>query len=281
MKSYIRLLRPFQWIKNVLIVFPLLFHGSIFDGEKVETAIIAFFCFSALASSIYVMNDLADAEKDRNHPTKCSRPIAAGIIKKRQAVVLIVILLGISIGLCFWLKADWTMCAVLLTYWLLNIGYSLLGWKDIPILDLCILASGFLLRLLFGAFATDIAISAWLYLVILSGAFFCGFGKRRNELLGNSDKSRVVLNQYSESFLSSNMYVSMTLMIVFFSLWCLEKGYELLIPFVMVICFRYSYNVEKNLGDGDPTSIVLKDKVLVAIGILFACAIMVVTYFLV
>lgn len=262
----------------MLIFFPLLFHGSFFERGKVQGAILAFIAFSFLASSVYVMNDIADAEKDRNHPTKCNRPIAAGKITKQRAIILIIVLLGISIGLCFAMHSSWLTYAVLLTYWLLNIGYSLLGWKNVPILDLCILALGFLLRLLFGAFATEIAISAWLYLVILSGAFFCGFGKRRNELLGSSDKSRTVLNKYPESFLSSNMYVSMTLMIVFFSLWCLEKKYELLIPFVMIICFRYSYDVEKNVGDGDPSSIVLRDKALLVIGLLFACAIMAVTY---
>lgn len=280
MKSYIKIMRPWQWVKNLLIFFPIIFHGSLCDGDKLEMTMGAFVVFSFTASAIYIINDIADVEKDRLHPTKCKRPIAAGLVPLRSAKILAVLLFVISFALCIlWYKSI-AMIGILFTYLFLNIGYSLWKWKNMPILDLCILAGGFLLRLLFGACATAVPVSAWLYLVTLSGAFFCGFGKRRNELIHNSDKSREVLGIYSEKFLESNMYVCMALMIIFFAFWCLEKEYELLIPFVMILCFRYSYDVENNVGDGDPSNIILHDKVLLGIGAVFAIAVLGMIYYL-
>ena len=270
MKHYIRLARPAHWMKNVLVLLPLLCSGQFLDPEKLAHGLWGFLAFSLLASAIYVLNDIRDREKDRKSTTKCRRPIAAGLISVPHATVycVILVLLAAVLGyLAAGTKASaW---ALLLLYFALNLGYSF-GLKDVPLIDITILALGFLLRMLYGGEVTDIAPSKWLCLTIIALSFYMGLGKRRGELRSQKGDTRAVLKYYNQSFLDKNMYMCVALAIVFYALWTVDEftvlrvGSENLIwtvPLVILICLKYSLDVEGQ-SDGDPVEVLLHDKIL-------------------
>ena len=269
-KSYLKEMRVHHYIKNMLVAVPLVCSGKLFDGHMLLTVIQAFLSFCFLSSAIYFINDIADVEKDRRHPTKCKRPIAAGDIPVRNAFLftaLLVCLSAVFNALCF----NVTGTLLLLAYFIINVLYSY-GLKNVPLLDIALLVSGFVIRALYGAVVTDIRISNWLYFVILSGAFYLGLGKRRNEYRKiGSGQTREVIGKYPLAFLDGNMHMCMGLVIVFYALWTVDArtiavyhGSRLIwtVPVVMLIFMKYSLTVEGN-SDGDPVEVLLHDKVLV------------------
>lgn len=270
MKAYIQLLRPKHGIKNLLVALPLVFSGRLLELPLLGRTVCAVLAFWVLASLVYIINDIRDVERDRQHPTKCRRPIASGAVPISHAaaegVVLLVVLAGLS-----WLgqfpPQSWLCMGA---YFVLNLGYSF-GWKNVPILDIAILVSGFLLRMLLGTAVTGIAISGWLYLTVTSVSFYMGLGKRRGELRTASKSSRKVLQYYSDSFLTQGMQMCLTLAVVFYSLWSMDRGENLMwtVPLVICICLKYSLTVDGN-SDGDPVEIIYKDKVLMVLGVVFA-----------
>ena len=269
MREYLRLLRPKHTIKNILVILPLVFSGQLLDGRLLGQGICAVLAFCAAASLVYIINDIRDADRDRQHPTKRFRPIASGAVPVSHAAAEGTLLCGVTAGL-FWLgrfpgEAGWYLAA----YLALNLGYSF-GLKNVPIVDVAILVSGFLLRMLFGAAATGIAASGWLYLTVTSVSFYLGLSKRRGELRTSHGDTRKVLQYYSDSFLTQNMQMCLTLAVVFYSLWSMDRGPQLMwtVPLVICICLRYSMTVEGN-SDGDPVEVIYQDKALMALGVLF------------
>jgi 4-hydroxybenzoate polyprenyltransferase len=271
MKEYLKEMRVHHYIKNLLVFIPLVCNGHILDSDKLLPSVYAFFSFCFLSSAIYFINDIRDVEKDRNHPTKCNRPIAAGKIPIRSAIICAVALILLAIlfnSLCFNPFAT----VLLMLYFLLNLGYSF-GLKNVPLLDITILAAGFLIRAVYGSVVTGIEMSDWLYLVILSAAFYFGLGKRRNELKKQGNNTRDVIRKYPISFLESNMYVCMALVFVFYALWTMDAktveayhGSRLIwtVPMVMLIFMKYSMTVEGN-SDGDPVEVLIHDRVLLGL----------------
>ena len=259
MKAYLQLLRPKHCIKNLLVVLPLVFSGRLLDPFLLWKTVCAVLAFCVLASLVYIINDIRDVERDRQHPTKCRRPIASGAVPVSCAVAEEVVLFGILIVLSqlgqFPLKS-WLCMG---TYFILNLGYSF-GWKNVPILDIAILVSGFLLRMLLGTSVTGIAISGWLYLTVTSVSFYMGLGKRRGELRTVSKSARKVLQYYSDSFLTQNMQMCLTLTVVFYSLWSMDRGENLMwtVPLVICICLKYGLTVDGN-SDGDPVEVIYQD----------------------
>lgn len=269
MTAYIRLLRPKHCIKNILVVLPLVFSGRLLERPLQGQTAAAFVAFCMVASLVYIINDIRDAERDRQHPTKCRRPIASGAVSPSHAAVeagVLALLLGV---MGVWIGFSWESWLCLLAYLVLNLGYSL-GLKNVPILDIAILVSGFLLRVLFGSAVTGIATSGWLYLTVTSVAFYMGLSKRRGELRTSSSSTRRVLRYYNDAFLSQNMQMCLTLAVVFYSLWSVDRGGHLMwtVPLVMCICLRYSMVVEGN-SDGDPVEVVFQDKVLFVLACVF------------
>lgn len=278
MKAYIRLLRPKHCIKNILVLLPLVFSGRLFERDLQGQTAAAFVAFCLVASMVYIINDIKDAERDRQHPTKCRRPIASGAVPVSHAVVeamVLAVLLGV-IGV--WGAFSWKSWLCLMAYLVLNLGYSM-GLKNVPILDIAILVSGFLLRVLFGSAVTGIATSGWLYLTVTSVAFYMGLSKRRGELRMSSASTRRVLRYYNDAFLSQNMQMCLTLAVVFYSLWSVDRGGNLMwtVPLVICICLRYSMVVEGN-SDGDPVEVVFQDKVLLILACIFAVITLVFLY---
>lgn len=272
MKKYLSLLRVKHYIKNLLIFLPMFFNVSFFDREKLISAVMGFISFSAAASAIYIFNDLKDVEKDRLHPRKKDRPLASGEIKKGEAVTLMIISIIISISLlvlsCFLVKSSIYAVLILAVYLIINIFYSA-GLKNRPIIDVVILAAGFVLRVYFGGFMTDVYISKWLMLVITMGSLYMGLGKRRNELVYKPE-SREVLKYYNTSFLENNMYVCMVLSVVFYAMWTVEMNKDMMIwtiPMILIILMKYSLDIEGD-HDGDPVEVLMKDKVLILLVLL-------------
>ena len=274
MKKYLKLIRVKHWLKNGLVFLPIFFSTNLLNTKYLLTCFLAFFIFSFTSSIVYVLNDIKDVEKDRLHPVKKKRPLAAKTISITAAKVTIGILVLLTAALItlIYLKTQSIMTIIIpVIYLILNIIYSC-GLKNIPIIDVVILVSGFVFRVMYGGVATSIEVSKWLYLMIIFGAFYLGFGKRRNEIIKNGEKSRKVLELYNKDFLDKNMYVALALAIVAYTLWCVDQttisriGNDYLfwtIPLIMVILQLYSLNIEGN-SHGDPIEVILSDKTLLA-----------------
>ena len=258
-------MRVKHYIKNCLILLPVFFGKKLFDPVQVLRILEGFICFSLTSSAVYIFNDIRDAERDRRHPVKKNRPIASGSIPMNNARTILVLCLVIDAGICALLQSL-SGFILLFTYFCLNIAYSI-GLKNRPIVDILILASGFVIRVFYGGAITGTRVSQWLYLVVITGSLFMGLGKRRNEIQmidqagGNT---RAVLKYYSIPFLDKNMYVCVALAEVFYALWSLEfsnSGMIWTVPVFIVIMLCYSYRVENN-SDADPVEVLLGDRML-------------------
>jgi 4-hydroxybenzoate polyprenyltransferase len=294
--EYLKLFRISHWIKNILIFIPLLFSSAFLNLYFVIVSIMGFFIFSLLASIVYIINDIRDREKDRRHSTKCRRPIASGQISLHNAVAAIIILAlfmsALIISMVLWFpmaslfQSVFGWWGLLFLYLILNIGYSF-GFKNIPIIDITLLAAGYVIRVLFGASLIGSGISVWLYLTITVGAFYLGLGKRRNEIIRSETGTRQVAQFYSHNFLDKNMYMCQALCVVFYALWSIDTitverfhtgAFVYTIPLVLIILLKYSLNVEAD-SDGDPTSVVLHDKVLMLLCIVYIVCAFCIIYF--
>jgi 4-hydroxybenzoate polyprenyltransferase len=281
-KEYAALLRLHHYLKNLLIFIPLFFSLGFFNRRALAVSVLGFVVFSLLASFVYVLNDIQDREKDRLHPAKRLRPLAAGTIPVRNARITLGVLAGALVVLAALLislenrPGTWAGAGLLAVYMALNIAYSY-GLKNIPLVDITILAAGYVIRVLFGALIIGSPISVWLYLMITLGAYYLGLGKRRNEIArtGTGGETRAVMRFYSHNFLDKNMYMCQALCVVFYALWSIDaatvqrlhtNGFVYTIPLFLIILLKYSLTIE-TAADGDPTSIVLHDKLL-----LFLCA---------
>ncbi|MCF0127214.1 MAG: UbiA prenyltransferase family protein [Pseudobutyrivibrio sp.] len=198
MKSYIKLLRPTHWVKNAIIFLPALCAGELFANNNIVLCLIAFIAFSLMASGVYAINDAKDYEADRLSESKKNRPVASGKISVKSAwttgIVLVVVSFAIQAAMMF--LFDPAVSAMLIVvgviYFVLNLLYSVCGLKKVAVLELFVLAIFYVLRLQFGAVAAGIEISYWLYMVVLTGAFYIGCGKRKAEMIklnGNDGNS--------------------------------------------------------------------------------------------
>lgn len=283
MKKYLKLIRVHHYIKNFLIFAPLIFSVNLFEGSLLLPSVLGFFAFSLISSVVYIINDIRDAEKDRLHPTKCKRPIASGEITIPAAITVAAVLFAASLIINRFASSSLTGVCYLILYLGLNVAYSL--WlKDKPIIDIAILASGFLIRVLYGSAVTGIEVSNWLYLTVISAAFYFSLGKRRNEVAKfGSNSTRKVLKYYSKNFLDKNMYVFLALINTFYALWTMDVGNEhpvplvWTVPIVMLICMKYSLSIETD-SDGDPVEVLLHDKMLLILCLIYAAAMFAILY---
>ena len=275
--DYIKLLRPKHYIKNVIILLPMFFGGMLFDKSRWILALLGFVAFCFVSSAIYIINDYRDIEKDRMHPTKKNRPLASGRVNPTVALVIAAALIVATAAILVYAKS---LGAALLLglYFVLNVAYSF-GLKDVPIVDIVILASGFVIRLLFGGVVTNVNLSEWILLVVMTGSLYMGLGKRRNELKSQSN-TRKVLKYYNLEFLDKNMYVCVALTIAFYALWSIdvENPYMIwTVPVFIILLMRYSLNVEGD-SDGDPVEVILHDKFLILLAAVYAVMIFALFY---
>lgn len=261
--QYLKLMRVKHYIKNLLIVLPLFFSGLILDSNKLFRVLIGFLIFSLVASCVYILNDIVDVEKDRTHSTKRFRPIASGAVSVGQAYLLLVLFFIIVLSLSIFVLHDVKFLILPICYLILNIAYSY-GLKNIPVVDVFVISLGFLLRLFYGGILISEVVSNWLFLTVLFGTLFLGFGKRRNELLKEKTGTRKALEKYSSEFLSSALNMCMALTLTFYSLWTIETDPEgkltlYTVPLIALLAFKYYYSLN-NANSGDPTDIFYQEK---------------------
>lgn len=272
--SWVRLLRPQQWVKNMFVLAALLFSGRALEPRFILAALGGFVAFCLLASGVYVMNDYVDRESDRAHPVKRKRPIAAGEIPASAGLVAAVLLAGGGAGIAFAVNAQLGLLAV--TYLLLNIAYSLV-LKRIVIVDVFAIAAFFVLRLVAGAVAVEVRPSIWLLLCGGLLSLYLGFAKRRQELrlMGKaSGEHRAVLSTYTTPFLDQLSSVILGVTVVCYIMYSRDSdtaratGGDALAystVFVLYGVIRYLYLVHTQ-ADGNPTDTLLSDRgLLVAI----------------
>lgn len=268
---YSRLLRVKHYIKNILIFVPLFFSGQILNKKKFLATLLSVVVFCIGCSCVYIINDIKDIKKDRCHPEKCTRPIASGNVSIKNAYITCAILLVIDCIILYFSQITNWAGVLLIIYIVINLGYSC-GLKNIPILDVAILALGFLIRVIYGGLVSDVVVSAWLYLTVIAVSFYLGLGKRRNELRKiKSSETRKVMESYSDDFLDRNMYICLALGLVFYSLWAVERARNFMwsIPLVLIICMKYNLILEKD-SEGDPVSTLLASKSLIVLVMIYA-----------
>lgn len=272
MPQLIKLLRPHQWLKNGFVLVGLLFAHAWGDSDKVTQALLAFAAFCLFSSAVYVFNDLLDRAEDRQHPVKRQRPLASGTVSVNAALVLMAVCLAAGLWLAFGASAaPW----IFLLYIVLNIAYTL-GLKRVVVLDVFIIASGFMLRLLAGTLGIGIAPSHWLLLCGLMLTLFLGFAKRRAELLLVSDQTfghRIVLEHYSKALLDQFLTLTAACTVVSYSLYTVSaetmtqhgsNHLMLTVPFVLYGLLRYLFRLHRHGAGGDPARELVTDPHLMA-----------------
>ncbi len=281
----LRTMRPRQWVKNVLVLAAPFAAGDLLLPGIGLQLVIAFVAFSLAASGVYLVNDAKDVEADRAHPTKRNRPIAAGTVPAGLAVGVAVVLLAGAVALA--LLASYELAALLAVYVAVQLAYCF--WlKHQPVLDICIVASGFLMRAIAGGAATGIALSQWFLLVAGFGSLFMVAGKRYAEMMlaeRTGAKIRRSLESYSASYLRFVWGLSATVLITTYSLWAFEIretennpiwSAVSIVPFVIAV-LRYSVDVDKGEG-GEPEEIALGDRVLQVLALLWIATLTVAVY---
>ncbi|WP_374066639.1 decaprenyl-phosphate phosphoribosyltransferase [Actinokineospora auranticolor] len=271
----IRTARPRQWVKNVLVLAAPFTGHRVFDSAVLVDAAIAFVAFCLVSSAVYLVNDAIDVEADRAHPKKRFRPIAAGIVPVRVAYIASAVLFLASIGIG--VLAGWPLVIVLAVYAAVQLGYCL-GLKHQPVIDLCIVASGFLLRSIAGGVAAGIPLSQWFLLVTAFGSLFMVSGKRYAEIMlfeKTGAKIRASLAKYSASYLRFVWATSAAIMIMSYALWApgiRDRAPDnsvwamiSIVPFVVAV-LRYAVDIDGGEA-GSPEDIVLKDRILQVLGL--------------
>ncbi|MCI8912577.1 MAG: decaprenyl-phosphate phosphoribosyltransferase [Lawsonibacter sp.] len=278
LRDLLRLMRPRHYIKNFLIFVSITFDRNLFNPSVMRQGLLGFAAFCLLASAVYVLNDIRDVEADRLHEVKRNRPVASGAVPIPAAWALSGTLFAAALAIqlaAFGLRGS----GLLLAYFAVNLGYSL-GLKHVPFLDIVLLVSGFVLRVVYGAAIVGSSTSAWVYLTVFALSFYLGLGKRRNELVKlppGGGSTRKVLQYYSYEFLDKFMYLCLTLAVTFYALWSADSevaskyGTDKLVwtvPLLIIILMKYSADIESS-SYGDPVDVILQDKVLLLLGVLF------------
>lgn len=281
LKNYFKLMRIHHWIKNVFIFIPLVFSKNLLVTNLVLISIGTFFLFSFGSSIIYIINDICDIEKDRNHPRKCKRPLASGIVSVKEAKILIIILSSLFIILSFLIPLKAVL--IVISYIIMNLLYSF-KLKNHPIIDVMIIAAGFIFRVFSGGLAIEVEISKWLMLTIFSLSLFLGFGKRRNELISDSpDKKRKVLLYYNLASLNNFINIFATMFLVFYSLYSFEEivqYFYITIPLVIYGLLKYDLLLQREDIEGDPTEILLHDKGIRIVCVTYVVILIILLYLL-
>ena len=272
MKNIIRLLRPQQWIKNLFILVPLFFGGALFDLHALLQGLVAVLAFSLAASSVYCYNDIVDADADRQHPVKCRRPVASGAISPHQAYGLMALMLALAAAVTLLIDGRNMLYVqlVIAFYYVLNMAYCS-RLKQYAIIDVCIVAFGFVLRLLAGGLATDIELSKWIVLMTFLITLFMSFAKRRDDVLRMNETGqapRKNTSRYNLTFINQAITITASVTLVCYIMYTVSPEVTehfsspylyLTSIFVLLGLLRYIQIAVVDQKSGDPTKIILHD----------------------
>jgi len=284
---FLRLLRPAQWLKNLFVFAPLVFARELFVLEADLIALRAFIAFCFTASSIYIINDIADVEADRAHPEKRFRPIASGEVSPRQGLSLLSVLIILTTLIVA--SMDPRFITVLAAYFLFNLAYSF-GLKNVLLLDVFIVAAGFMFRIVGGAYAINVQVSSWLVLCSLFISLLLGFAKRRGELAvapPEGGAGRRVLRLYSTSFIDQLLTIAAAGTVISYALYTVAprtietfKTEKLIYTTVFVLygVFRYIYLTQTTSKVENPTGAVTSDGPIILTGLLWILSCVVLIY---
>lgn len=270
MKHYLKLMRPYQYVKNTLIYFPAFFAFKLFDLQVILWTSLAFLAFSFMASAVYIMNDYFDREDDRRHPEKMHRPLAAGTVSGRGAWILCAALLAFALGVFAWIGVKVLLVAVL--YFSMNIAYTF-KIKHIAIADIAVLAMGFVLRLYVGAGTSQVELSMWIILITFLLALFLGLAKRRSDVLLSEEgtKVRKAIDGYNLEFINAAMTMMASVVVVAYIFYTIDSKVQenyhssqlyVTVFFVLIGILRYMQITFVEKRSGNPTKILLKDPFL-------------------
>lgn len=280
-------MRVNQWVKNLFVFLPLFFSGNLFNIDLLIESFYGFLIFSFVASSIYIINDYVDIEKDKKHPEKKNRPLASGKISKQNAFILFLVLLVLT---CFLLWTFGTLQVAILVgiYFLMNIAYSF-KLKQVAILDVMIIAFGFLLRVFVGGYMTGILVSDWTILLVFDLALILALGKRRGELI-NADLQGVTrksLDGYNLNFLNSALAITCTVAVICYMMFILSpetqsKFHHYIIytfVFVFAAVLRYLQQTFVYAKTESPTKLIFKDHFIQLLIVLWGISYVLLIYF--
>lgn len=269
MKSIIQLLRVKDWVKNSFLFIPNFFAGGLFHIRTIQTVLAGMLVFSFVASAIYIINDLRDIEKDRLHPKKRSRPLASGEVKPTTAVIICILLLATGLALAAFITINFFYLLAL--YFVINLAYSF-GLKNIPLIDLFVVASGFLIRIYSGGILGDVPVSHWLAIMIFLLALFLVLAKRRDDLLiheRTGETVRIASRTYNLEFVNSCLTIFSAVIVVSYMMYTVSPevisrfGSENVFvtsAFVIAGIMRYLQITFVEQNSGSPTSILYKDR---------------------
>ena len=284
--ALLKTMRPRQWTKNAFVFFALVFDKQLFHLPALLHTLAGFALFCLISSAVYIFNDLADVEADRQHPEKKNRPLPSGELSQAAAWVAGIFLVALTLPLSWMLSPSFA--GVLVVYFLLNLAYS--RWlKHVPILDVMILAAGFVLRVHAGVTLITVErFSPWLYVVTTLGALYLGFGKRRSELAllaHGAGSHRKVLEGYTLPLLDQYITIVSAATILAYSLYTFSAPnlpanhtMMLTIPFIAYIIFRYLYIIQVSHNAGAPEEVLLTDRPMQVAIILFGLAVVAIFY---
>lgn len=288
----LKLIRPHQWLKNVFVMIPMFFGGSLLDVSDVIASLVTFLAFSLIASSVYCFNDIIDVEADRRHPVKCRRPVASGAVSVRLAWMLMGLMLLLSAAvLCLFGSVERMLHvgAVILIYYVLNLLYCA-RLKQYAIVDVCIIAFGFVLRVLAGGFATDIALSKWLVLMTFLLTLFLSFAKRRDDVLrmnetGEPPRKNTI--RYNLTFINQAITITASVTLVCYIMYTVSPEVVsrfhsdmlyLTTVFVLLGLLRYIQIAVVDKKSGDPTKVMLRDRFTQCVVLFWALTFLILIY---
>lgn len=270
--NILKILRLHQWVKNTFIFIPLFFGGSLFDMADWTSSLVAFVAFSFAASAIYSINDIVDVEADKKHPKKCKRPIAAGLVSKRQASLLAIILAIAALALPFLLN-NWMLSVVIALYLAMNLCYCI-RLKHYAIIDVCIVAMGFVMRIVAGGVATDIVLSRWIVMMTFLLTLFLSFAKRRDDVLIMNETGmapRKNTSRYNLTFINQAITITGGVMLVCYIMYTVSPevierfnspNLYMTSFFVILGLLRYIQLTVVDERSGEPTRLVLSDRLI-------------------
>lgn len=269
-KKYIKLIRPYQYLKNLFVFSPLFFALKFNNVYLLEKTVLVFIIFSATASAVYIINDLKDIDEDRQHPVKKSRPLANGDITVSNAVIFMILLtiLGLTGAFFLSLRLFW----VIIIYFVLNLSYSF-GLKHTSIIDIFIVSVGFVLRIFAGAVTINVPVTMWIILMTFLLSLFLALAKRRDDIIQFEEgrKTRKNIDGYNLVFVNSGMMIMAGVVIVCYIFYTISSEVQskfhtnnlyLTVGFVILGIFRYMQITFVENNSGDPARTLLKDKFL-------------------
>lgn len=267
--AYLKLLRPADWAKNLFLFIPLFFSGEFFNWSAYPKLLLGFIAFCCIASSIYIINDYIDIEDDKKHPDKSKRPLASGAVSKNTSILICVLLFAAGFMIAYFIREKFLF--VLGIYFLLNLAYSF-GLKHIAVLDVMILAIGFVLRIKSGAVIAHIGLSEWLNIMVFLLALFMAIGKRRDDVLlklSSGTDMRKSVKGYNLEFLNIVLALVCAVIVVAYFMYTMSpevlnrlRTYRLYYTclFVLAGIMRYLQIIFVQSASGSPTKILYKDR---------------------